>query len=76
MEWLKNNEAGSGPYQVEKWAPGRGIPMFGGSGNVTTTDWPQPTPYNTDLSTAKQLLIEAGFPGGFETSLAFSIVLR
>ena len=25
MEWLKNNEAGSGPYQVEKWTPGQEI---------------------------------------------------
>jgi peptide/nickel transport system substrate-binding protein len=63
------------PYQkiMDAAMFGRGIPMFGGSGKVTTTDWPQPTPYNTDLSKAKQLLIEAGFPDGFETSLAFSI---
>ena len=25
MEWLKNNEGGSGPYQVEKWTPGQEI---------------------------------------------------
>jgi peptide/nickel transport system substrate-binding protein len=23
MEWLKNNEAGSGAYQIEKWTPGQ-----------------------------------------------------
>jgi peptide/nickel transport system substrate-binding protein len=63
------------PYQkiMDAAMFGRGIPMFGGSGKVTTTDWPQRTPYNTDLSKAKQLLSEAGFPNGFETSLAFSI---
>src|SRR5216683_2583698 len=23
MEWLKNNEAGNGAYQIEKWTPGQ-----------------------------------------------------
>src|SRR5271154_4834540 len=50
---------------------GRGEPMFGGAGNIATTDWPQPSPYTTDLVKAKQLLAEAGHPEGFETTLSF-----
>ena len=52
---------------------GRGKPMFGGPGEVTTTDWPQPSPYVTDLAKAKQLLAEAGLPNGFETTLSFDL---
>ena len=32
----------------------------GGPSEVTTTEWPQPSPYVTDLAKAKQLLAEAG----------------
>ena len=35
--------------------------------------WPQPTPYNTDLAKAKQLLAEAGYANGFETTLSFDL---
>ena len=49
------------------------IGMFGGPAKVTSTDWPQPTPYVTDLAKAKQLLAEAGMPDGFETTLSFDI---
>ena len=38
----------------------RGIGMFGGQGEVTTTDWPQPSPYSTDLDKAKALLEGGG----------------
>jgi peptide/nickel transport system substrate-binding protein len=51
----------------------RGKPMFGGPPEVTTTDWPQPSPYITDLAKAKQLLAEAGLPNGFETTLSFDL---
>jgi peptide/nickel transport system substrate-binding protein len=52
---------------------GRGKPMFGGPAEVTTIDWPQPSPYVTDLVKAKQLLAEAGLPDGFETTLSFDL---
>jgi peptide/nickel transport system substrate-binding protein len=52
---------------------GRGVPMFGGPANIATTDWPQPSPYTTDLAKAKQLLAEAGVPEGFETTLSFDL---
>src|SRR5579862_5134488 len=47
----------------------RGIGMFGGKGDPTTTDWPQPSPYKTDIAKAKELLKEAGYPDGFKTTL-------
>ena len=49
---------------------GRGIPMFGGPAAVTRAAWPQPSPYGTDIAKAKQLLAEAGFPNGFETTIS------
>ena len=63
------------PYQkiMDAAMFGRGVPMYGGTGKVTTPDWPQPTPYDTNLAKAKQLLTEAGFANGFETTLALSM---
>jgi peptide/nickel transport system substrate-binding protein len=51
----------------------RGIGMFGGAGEVTTTDWPQPSPYSTNLDKAKELLKEAGYPNGFKTTLSYDV---
>lgn len=51
----------------------RGKGMFGGAGEVTTTDWPQPSPYKTDLEKAKALLAEAGYPDGFKTTLSYDV---
>jgi peptide/nickel transport system substrate-binding protein len=63
------------PYQkiMEAAVFNRGAPMFGGPDKVTSPAWPQPSPYNTDLAKAKQLLTEAGFPDGFETTLSFDL---
>jgi peptide/nickel transport system substrate-binding protein len=63
------------PYQkiMDAAMFGRGMPMFGGPGEVTKPVWPQPSPYQTDLAKAKQLLGEAGFPEGFETTLSFDL---
>lgn len=52
---------------------GRGKGMFGGPETVTTTDWPQPSPYDLDLEKAKELLAEAGYPDGFETTLSYDV---
>jgi peptide/nickel transport system substrate-binding protein len=52
---------------------GRGKPMFGGPGEVTSMEWPQPSPFNTDLVKAKQLLVDAGLPDGFESTLSFDL---
>jgi peptide/nickel transport system substrate-binding protein len=52
---------------------GRGKPMFGRTGPLTDIDWPQPSPYTTDLAKAKQLLQEAGVGDGFETTLSFDL---
>jgi peptide/nickel transport system substrate-binding protein len=46
-------------------------PLFGGSGDINSTKWPQLSPYHTDLAKAKSLLTEAGFPDGFETPFSF-----
>jgi peptide/nickel transport system substrate-binding protein len=51
----------------------RGKGMFGGPGDPTTTDWPQQSPYHTDLAKAKALLAEAGYPNGFKTTLSYDV---
>ncbi len=53
---------------------GQVVPMHGAD-SVEPKDitWPQPHPYQTDLDKAKQLMVEAGYPNGFETTLAFDL---
>jgi peptide/nickel transport system substrate-binding protein len=51
----------------------RGVGMFAGKGDPTTTAWPQPSPYVTDLAKAKALLVEAGYPDGFKTTLSYDV---
>jgi peptide/nickel transport system substrate-binding protein len=51
----------------------RGKGMFGGPGGPTTSDWPQQSPYHTDLVKAKALLAEAGYANGFETTLSYDV---
>jgi peptide/nickel transport system substrate-binding protein len=53
---------------------GRGVKLSGGASNApSTTAWPQATGYKTDLTKAKALLAEAGYPNGFETQLSFDL---
>ncbi len=51
----------------------RGKGMYGGEGDPTTTDWPQPSPYATNIEKAKALLAEAGYPNGFKTTLSYDV---
>lgn len=66
------------PYDdiFEAAAFGRGVKMNGGaSSKPTTTDWPQPFPYDTDYDKARELLAEAGYKDGFEVPLSFNLGL-
>jgi peptide/nickel transport system substrate-binding protein len=52
---------------------GRAVPMYGGPATVEKAVWPQAFPYVTDLDKAKALMVEAGFPNGFETTLSLDV---
>jgi len=64
------------PYQkiMDAVLFGLATPMFGAApGTPVTTHWPQPHSYNTDVAKAKQLMVEAGYPNGLETTLSFDL---
>ncbi|MBN9260900.1 MAG: ABC transporter substrate-binding protein [Hyphomicrobium sp.] len=64
------------PYQkiMDAVLFGLAGPMYGAKpGDPLQTAWPQPHAYTTDLAKAKQLLTEAGYPNGFETTLSFDL---
>jgi peptide/nickel transport system substrate-binding protein len=65
------------PYQSMFKAAiyGRGAKLFDGTwaDEPPTADFPQAMPVRTDLTLAKKLLIDAGFPNGFKTTLVFSV---
>jgi peptide/nickel transport system substrate-binding protein len=64
------------PYQkiMDAALFGLAKPMFGAAADAKTEPvWPQPHKYNTDIAKAKQLLAEAGYPEGFETTLSFDL---
>jgi peptide/nickel transport system substrate-binding protein len=52
---------------------GRGVPMYGAKAPATGGEWPTPTTYVTDVAKAKDLMKEAGFEKGFETTLSFDL---
>jgi peptide/nickel transport system substrate-binding protein len=53
---------------------GRGVKLWGAASNVPkTAAWPVADGYRTDLAKAKALLAEAGYPEGFETTLALDL---
>jgi len=64
------------PYQkiMDAVLFGMGNPLHGGASNMAAeVAWPQKHGYTTDLVKAKQLLTEAGYPNGFETTLSFDL---
>jgi len=64
------------PYQkiMDAVLFGLAKPMFGKAANgPTEVAWPQAHPFTTDIAKAKQLMAEAGYPNGFETTLSFDL---
>ncbi len=64
------------PYQkiMDAVLFGLSKPMFGAAaGSKTEVAWPQPHKFTTDIAKAKQLMAEAGYPNGFETTLSFDL---
>ncbi len=64
------------PYQkiMDVVLYGLANPMFGApASRATEVAWPQPTKYSTDIEKAKALMVEAGYPNGFETTLSFDL---
>jgi peptide/nickel transport system substrate-binding protein len=64
------------PYQkiMDAVLFGLAKPMFGKpAGTPTEVAWPQPHSFTTDIAKAKQLMAEAGYPNGFETTLSFDL---
>jgi peptide/nickel transport system substrate-binding protein len=63
------------PYQkiMDAALFGLAKPMFGGPEQASEAVWPQAHKYNTDIAKAKQLMAEAGYPNGFETTLSFDL---
>lgn len=48
---------------------GKGRKLFGAKEGDISLEWPQPFPYSYNPDKAKNLLVEAGFPDGFNTKL-------
>ncbi len=64
------------PYQkiMDAVLYGLAKPLFGAAANAPVdVAWPQAHSYNTDIAKAKQLLAEAGYPNGFETTMSFDL---
>lgn len=64
------------PYQkiMDAVLFGLAKPMFGAAaGTPIEAAWPQATTLNTDMAKAKALMVEAGYPDGFDTTLSFDL---
>ena len=68
------------PYQkiMDAVLFGLAKPMFGAPAERADDRSPgrSRTAYNTDIAKAKQLMAEAGYPNGFETTISFDLGLR
>lgn len=52
----------------------RATPTYGAASNTPAkAEWPVPTGYKYDIPKARQLMKEAGFENGFETTLSFDL---
>ncbi len=51
----------------------RGNPMWGGGPEIETADWPQKSPYYTDLDKAAEHLEKSSFAKGFEVPFSISL---
>jgi peptide/nickel transport system substrate-binding protein len=75
-EKLRQAVAYAVPYQkiVDAAMFGLAKPMYGAESNAaSSTEWPQPTGYATDIAKAKKLMAEAGFAGGLSTTISFDL---
>ena len=65
------------PYEdiFQAAAFGRGLPLYGGSEEITDTAWPRKTQYYTDLEKAKEHMAKSGYADGFDVPLSISIDL-
>jgi peptide/nickel transport system substrate-binding protein len=64
------------PYQkiMDAVLFGLAKPMFGAApGTPVSATWPQPHGFNTDIAKAKQLMAEAGYANGFDTTISFDL---
>lgn len=63
------------PYEkiFEQAAYGQGMPMWGGTDEVTSIAWPQKSPYEQNLDKARELLAQTDYKGGFEVPLSFNL---
>ena len=65
------------PYQkiMDAVLFGLAKPLYGAPARALPPRWPgrSRTAINTDIAKAKQLLAEAGYPNGFETTLSFDL---
>ncbi|MEP2639880.1 ABC transporter substrate-binding protein [Roseobacter sp.] len=65
------------PYEdiFQAAAFGRGLPLWGGSEEITDTAWPRKTQYSTDLEKAKEHMAKSAHADGFDVPLSISLDL-
>jgi peptide/nickel transport system substrate-binding protein len=64
------------PYQkiMDAVMFGLARPLYGAPADAATSiEWPQAHKFTTDIAKARQLMAEAGYPNGFETTLSFDL---